>query len=243
MWLEVNILPVFVKQEEYRGKFQSAELSPEVREMMVERLIKKAGKKKDKEIYKLTLASWVFLYHTASRSEALTNFVVEGKIRVRWEEFKRVFGTDEFVVVKTEEKGKKGRKFVWRKLIPSTWVHLIPKRNLTKTEVSKVRQITREILLELMKERPELFNSDTVKYIVEAKKTLHLWRHTFAREALRSFRWNRYLVAKMGGWIKDSNLQIYGDYDLLSLLEASSEEHEMRFCSEECKRKIEEFLK
>jgi hypothetical protein len=243
MWLEVNILPVFVKQEEYRGKFQSAELPPEVRKLMVEKLIAKAEKnKRYKELYQQTLRSWIFLYHTGSRSEALTNFVVEGKIRVRWEEFKRVYSAEEFLVVKTEEKGKKGRKFTWRKLIPITWAHLIPQRNLTKTEVSKVRQITREILLELMNERPELFNSDTVRYIKDAKKTLHLWRHTFAREALRAFRWNRYLVAKMGGWIKDSNLQIYGDYDLLSLLEVSAEEHKIEFCSEVCKRKIEEFL-
>jgi hypothetical protein len=243
MWLEVNILPVFVKQEEYRGKYQSAELSPEVRELMVEKLIAKAEKsKRYKELYQQTLRSWIFLYHTGSRSEALTNFVVEGKIRVRWEEFKRVFGTDEFLIIKTEEKGKKGRKFVWRKLVPITWAHLIPQRNLTKTEVAKIRQITREILLELMSEKPELFNADTVKYIKDAKKTLHLWRHTFAREALRSFKWNRYLVAKMGGWIKDSNLQIYGDYDLLSLIEVSAEEYKMLFCSEKCKEKIEEFL-
>jgi hypothetical protein len=106
----------------------------------------------------------------------------------------------------------------------------------------KVRRITREILEKLLAERPELFNSDTVKYIKDAQKVLHLWRHTFAREALKAFKWNRYLVAKLGGWVKDSNLQIYGDYDLLSLIEVSAEEHKMEFCSEECKKRIEEFL-
>jgi hypothetical protein len=42
--------------------------------------------------------------------------------------------------------------------------------------------------------------------------------------------------------VKDSNLQVYGDYDLLSLIEASVEEHRIEFCSEECKKRIEEFL-
>jgi hypothetical protein len=41
--------------------------------------------------------------------------------------------------------------------------------------------------------------------------------------------------------VKDSNLQVYGDYDLLSLIEASVEEHRIEFCSEECKKRIEEF--
>jgi hypothetical protein len=98
-------------------------------------------------------------------------------------------------------------------------------------------------LKKILEEHPELFNNETIKYIKDAKRTLHLFRHTFARDALKAFKWNRYLVAKLGGWVKDSNLQIYGDYDLLSLIEASVEEHRIEFCSEECKKRIEEFLR
>jgi hypothetical protein len=242
MWLERPILPAFIKQEEYRGKYQSAELTKDVRELMVSELIGRASKAKNGEIYEITLRSWILAYYTALRAEALTNFTVEGTFKVKWSEFVRVYGTDSFVVIRTAEKGKKGKKFTWRKLVPATWAHLIPKRPLTRYELKKVREITRDILRKIITEKAELFNTDTVKYVMEAGRVLHLWRHTFARDALKAFKWNRYLVSKLGGWIKDSNLQIYGDYDLLSLIEASVEEHRIEFCSEECKKKIEEFL-
>jgi hypothetical protein len=113
MWLERPILPAFIKQEEYRGKYQSAELSKEVRELMVDELISRAEKASIKtsncEVYRLTLRSWIFLYHTGSRPEALTNFVVEGEYKVRWGEFVRVYGTDTFIIVKTAEKERKER--------------------------------------------------------------------------------------------------------------------------------------
>jgi hypothetical protein len=195
MWLEKPLLPAYIKQEEYKGKYQSAELSIKARELMVEKLLERANS----DILKQTLEAWIFLYYTGSRAESLTNFVIEGEFKVRWSEFVKVYGTDTFVVVRTSEKGKRGRKFTWRKLVPKHWAHLIPKRPLTPRELMKVRKITREILEELLSEKPELFNSDTIKYIKDAQKVLHLFRHTFAREALKAFKWNRYLVAKLGG--------------------------------------------
>jgi len=236
-WLEKPILPSYIEQQEYRGKYQSAELPPQLRELMVEEIMKY-----DNDIAKLALRAWIFLYYTGSRAESLTNFSIEGEFKVTWKEFAEVYGESEFIIVKTAEKGKKGQKFMWRKLIPKSWAKFIPARNLTPKELQKVRELTRRILEKLANEHPELFNNDTLKYVIDKKKTMHIWRHTFAREALRAFKWNRYLVAKLGGWVKDSNLQIYGDYDLLSLIQASAEKHEIRFCSEECKKKIEAFL-
>jgi len=259
-WLYVTLLPPWVEQAEYKGKYTSAELSLEAREAMVNELIEvcSTSKRYDKDICKLTLKSWIFLYYTGSRAESLTNFTVEQKIRVTWEKFREVYGEEEFLVVKTSEKGKKGKKYEWRKLVPASWSHLIPERNLTRKELEKVRALTRTILLRLMSRYgTKMFNTDTIRYsawrgksrrIGEKKrkrkgtKVLHLWRHTFARDALKAFGWNTYLVSKLGGWVKESNLRIYGDYDLLSLIQASAEKHQMRFCTEECKKKIEAFL-
>jgi len=237
-WLEKPIIPSYIEQQEYRGKYQSAELPLPLRELMVEEIMKY-----DSEIAKLALRSWIFLYYTGSRAESLTNFSIEGEFKVSWREFAEVYGENEFVIIKTLEKGKKGQKFTWRKLIPKSWSKLIPQRNLTPKELQKVRQITRTILEKLAQKYPQFFNYDTLKYVIDKKKTMHVWRHTFAREALRSFKWNRYLVSKLGGWIKDSNLQIYGDYDLLSLIQVSTEKHKIEFCSEKCKERIESFLK
>jgi hypothetical protein len=236
-WLEKPILPSFIEQQEYKGKYQSAELPLPLRELMIEEIMKY-----DNDISKLALRSWIFLYYTGSRAESLTNFSIEGEFKVTWSEFIEVYGEDTFVIIKTSEKGKKGQKFVWRKLIPKSWSKLIPMRNLTKKELQKIRKITRTILEKLAQQYPQYFNTDTLKYVKDLKKTMHVWRHTFAREALRAFKWNRYLVSKLGGWVKDSNLQIYGDYDLLSLIQVSAEKHRIEFCSEGCKKKIEVFL-
>jgi hypothetical protein len=65
------------------------------------------------------------------------------------------------------------------------------------------------------------------------KKYYHVWRHTATREWLAGLRYNRYLVAKILGWIKDSNLVIYGDFDLLALLKVRAEKHKIKFISDE----------
>jgi len=256
LWLEVPLLPPYIKQAEYTGKYTSAELTQEVRELMVNELVEACkegkvrvnGRKKyvTKDICKLALRTWIFLYYTGSRAEALTNFIKEYEIEIKAPQFVKVFGESRFLVIRTEEKGKEGRKFIWRKLVPKSWSSLIPDRQLTTTEVEKIRAVTRAILTKLLEQHLEMFNEDTRKYIQGVGrfkgKVLHLWRHTFAREFLKAFGWNRYLVSKLGGWVKDSNLRIYGDYDLLALIEASSEEHKIQFCSEACKEKIEKFL-
>jgi len=232
-WLEVNILPSYIEQAEYKGKYQSAEIPLDARELLVRKLVEYGN-----DIARLALRSIIFLYYTGSRAESLTNFNIEGEIKIEWSEFVKAYGESEFIIVKTEEKGKKGKKFTWRKLIPKSWSKYIPTRNLTSKELQKVRDIIEKALKEL--NYP--FNEDTRKYIMERNKTLHIWRHTFARDALRAFKWNRYLVAKLGGWIKDSNLQIYGDFDLLSLIQEASKEHRIVFVNEETKKLIDSFL-
>ncbi|MCD6552611.1 MAG: hypothetical protein J7M16_01215 [Anaerolineae bacterium] len=226
-WLEVNLLPSSIEQSEYTGKFQTAELPLDVRNDIVRELLG-LYKETRKKFYLECVKALAFLYYTGSRAESLTNLVVEMKIKVNNPEFLRAYNEQEFVVVKTSEKGKKGKKITWRKLIPASYADFIPQR-FTAKELNKLREVLRGLLLKYL----DRVNEDTRKYIVDAKKTLHLMRHTAAREFLRAFKFNRYLVAKLLGWKKESNLNVYGDYDLLSLIEVSAEEHKIEFISAE----------
>ena len=225
MWLETPLLSVVIKQAEYRGEFTTAELPLYTRNKIVLDLLSKGD-----ELSKTAIKALMFLYYTGSRAEALTNYVSEGEIVINNPDFNRVFEENKFIVVKTEEKGKKGKKYEWRKLIPASYKPLLPPR-LTKSDLEKIRRILKH---ELMKYIDEL-NEDTKAYVLDAQKSLHLMRHTSAREFLRAFRFNRYLVAKLLGWVKESNLSIYGDYGLLELLQVSTEEHKIKFVSDDVK--------
>jgi len=226
-WLEVRLLNSGIEQSEYKGKYQTSEIPLEVRNSIVKDLLELYKQTKNK-FYLEVIKALAFLYYTGSRSEALTNYAVEFTQKIKDEEIKRIYGIDEFIVVKTEEKGKKGKKITWRKLIPKTYVELLPAR-MTKKELYKVRDIVRNLLLKYV----DKLNEDAKQYVVSAKRSLHLMRHTSAREFLRAFGFNRYLVSKLLGWQKESNLSIYGDYDLLTLLNVRSEEHKVEFVSED----------
>jgi len=225
MWLEAPLLSAVIKQAEYKGEFTTAEIPPHVRDKIVLDLLKNGD-----ELSKTTIKALMFLYYTGSRAEALTNYVVESEITINNPDMVRALEENRFVVVKTEEKGKKGKKYTWSKLIPASYKPLLPPR-LTKADLEKVRKLLKH---ELMKYIDEL-NEDTKAYILDAKKSLHLMRHTSAREYLRAFKFNRYLVSKLLGWVKESNLSIYGDYSLLELLTVSTEEHKVKFVSDDVK--------
>jgi integrase len=133
------------------------------------------------------------------------------------------------VTFTTVEKGKKGNKFTWTRLIPCEEYRLLYNPNrfpLSEKELRIVRKALRYAYSEIMNKYPELFNADTKKYIVETGKVLHLWRHTAAREYLKAFHWNRHLVAKLLGWEKEDNLRIYGDYSALEIISMMAEKKE-----------------
>jgi len=229
-WLGIRLLPKGIEQSEYKGKYTTAEIPLSVRDKLVLELLEKG------EIN--MIKAFMFLYYTGSRSEALKTFTVEGKMKLEHPDLIRVFNTSEFIVVKTLEKGKKGRKFEWRKLIPSYYEFLIPPK-FTDKELNKMRVRFRALLENYVNE----LNEDSKAYVYDAKKSLHIWRHTSAREYLRAFRFNRYLVSKMLGWDKSDNLRIYGDYGLLELLQVSSEEHKIQFVSESVFEKLKQYVK
>jgi len=227
-WLETPILPTVIEQSEYKGEYTTAEIPKAIRDKIVLDLLEKGD-----ELSLTTIKALMFLYYTGSRAESLTNFTVEQKIKLDNPDILRAYGEDSFIVVRTLEKGKKGKKIEWRKLIPLSYEPLLPPK-LTRSDLDKIRRVLRN---ELIKYENEL-NDDTKRYIREAQKSLHLMRHTSAREYLRAFKFNRYLVAKLLGWQKESNLQIYGDYGLFELLKVSAEEHKIEFVSPHIKQKL-----
>ena len=238
-WLEINILPSWVEQQEYKGKFKTAELNMVARSLLVQRIIKNH----DKRLADMTVRALCMLYWTGSRAESLKTFHVEGEIEIADPEITRVYQEARFIVVKTSEKGKKGRKIEWTKLVPRRWAWLLPRYRYTDKDLEKIRAVIRKELLALMRDYPELFNADTKAYVVDAKKTLHLMRHTSAREFLKAFRWNMYLVSKLLGWEKVENMKIYGDYGLLELLQARAQEHKLEFIDEETTKMLRRVLK
>jgi len=205
-WTGKKILPTGVEQKEYKGKYTTAELNQNTRRLFLE-----YAKQLYPKDYELIEGVVKFLFYTGSRREALTNFSIVGELKLDLKEF----DTNEFIIVKTKEKGKKGRKIEWNKIIPKSEFKL--KSPLSVGDLKRLEKMFKKILDKLTNEHPELFNKDTIEYIKKGK-VFHLWRHTSARSALKAFRWNRYLVAKLLGWEKPDNLKIYGDFGLMELL-------------------------
>ena len=233
-WLGVKILPPGVTQQEYKGKYQEAEIPREARNKIVLDLIDLYEKTGD-DIYLKTIQAMIFLYYTGSRRQALGNFTWGEKVRIKLKDFVDKFGTDTFRVVSTLEK----RGIRWTKLIPLNYAELLPNTPFSPSEINKISKI----LKKEMNEYRDLYNHHTILYLNKGK-TFHIWRHTATREYLRAFKYNRSLVAKLLGWIKESNLKIYGDFQLFELLNIMAEEHKVKFVDEPVYKRIKQvFLK
>jgi len=218
-WLGAKVLPPGVTQKEYKGKYQEAEIPLEIRNLVVQELLDYYDRTKN-VLYLRAVQAMAFLYYTGSRRQALMNYQKAEVIRVGMERLVRAIGTDRFRVCSTLE--KKG--IYWRKLIPMTYDEIISPRSFSPSEVRAILKIMKEMLMKYF----DRFNRHTQLYL-QKSKVFHIWRHTATREYLRALGYNRYLVAKLLGWIKDSNLVIYGDYDLLQLLQLAGEEHYIKF--------------
>lgn len=232
-WLGVRLLPPGITQKEYKGKFQEAEIDYEHRNKIVNDLLNKYEITND-PIYLKTIQAMAFLFYTGSRRQALGNFTWGDVIRVRTKEFINVFGEDRFRFVSTLEK----RGIRWNKLIPLSYVEILPNTPFSPTEIRKIAKILYEAMMKYFDE----YNNHTKQYL-KLHKIFHIWRHTATRTYLRAFKYNRSLVAKLLGWIKESNLVIYGDYSLLQLLDIMAEEHKIQFVSKELYNRIKYFIK
>lgn len=194
-------IPLYLELPEYQGKYQNVIIEREARERLVQ-LILKNEKEGEKWVSALD-----FLYYTGSRAEALTNA-------------KLVFENEKYLIYQTAEKGKKGRKIIWRKVVRKennpfwNWVKkYIP---LSIGEVKKLRSILSKYYDTLFKEG--LITKDTYNYA--KKHPLHVWRHTSCLEHLRYYKWNISVVAKLLGWKNPKMIiQVYGDIELDLVLE------------------------
>jgi AcrR family transcriptional regulator len=221
-WLGAQILPPGITQKEYKGKYQEAEIPLDVRNAIVSELLDYYDATGE-TLYIRTIQAIAFLYYTGSRRQALTNYQKGESIRVGLQPLIRAVGTDRFRIVSTLEK----KDIYWRKLIPITYDEIIPARPFSPSEVRAMAKLMKSLLMKYF----DKFNKHTQLYL-QKNKVYHIWRHTATRDYLKALGYNRYLVAKLLGWIKDSNLVIYGDYELLQLLQLAEEEHYIKFVDE-----------
>jgi AcrR family transcriptional regulator len=221
-WLGAQILPPGITQKEYKGKYQEAEIPLEIRNAVVGELLDYYDATGE-ALYLRTIQAMAFLYYTGSRRQALTNYQKGESIRVGLQPLIRAMGTDRFRIVSTLEK----KDLYWRKLIPITYDEIIPARAFSPSEVRAMAKLMKSLLMKYF----DKFNKHTQLYL-QRNKVYHIWRHTATRDYLKALGYNRYLVSKLLGWIKDSNLVIYGDYELLQLLQLAEEEHYIRFVDE-----------
>jgi len=222
-WLGVRILPPGFTQQEYKGKFQEAEIDFEHRNKVVRDLLELYRNTKD--IYYLkAIQAMAILFYTGSRRQALMNFTWGDVVRIKYKEFTDKFEEDRFRVITTLEK----RNLRWEKLIPYSYYEILPNAPFSPSEVRKIAKIIKQALMKYYDE----YNNHT-KHYLDKSKVFHIWRHTATRTYLRAFKYNRSLVAKLLGWIKESNLVIYGDFTLFQLLNIMAEEHHIKFVSDE----------
>jgi len=221
-WLEISLPPEF-ETSEYKGKYRQCELNVKMRYYFL-----KFAKELFPNEYDLIRSTAIFLFQSASRREALETAEILG-----YTKFKPIpeFNNEtEFLQIRTREKGKKGRKIEWIKLIPKSFAEYITKLPLTQTEIENLRKMMKNILFRIYHEFYDELNEDTKNYInlQTAKgiktKVFHIWRHTACRSALKSFKWKMYYVSKLLGWEKTENLKIYGDFTINQLLELETEE-------------------
>jgi AcrR family transcriptional regulator len=221
-WLGYPILPPGITQKEYKGKYQEAEIPLEIRNVVVSELLDYYDNTGN-TLYLRTVQAMAFLYYTGSRRQALMNYQKGETVRVGLQPLIRAIGTDRFRIVSTLE--KKG--LYWRKLIPMTYDEIIPARAFSPSEVRAIAKLMKSLLMKYF----DRYNKHTQLYL-QKSKVYHIWRHTATRDYLKALGYNRYIVAKLLGWIKDSNLVIYGDYELLQLLQLAGEEHYIKFVDE-----------
>jgi hypothetical protein len=218
-YLEIQILPSYIEQQEYTGKYSGAYIPPHVMERLVYDILE-LFEKTGNIFYLKSVQAILFLSHTGSRREALTNYkVVHEKLEVRNEMIVNMIGDSIVTVVETEEKGKKGRKIKHYKIIPYSIRDIALPPRFSKREVEKLAELVRKILVE--KYLAEL-NEVTKLYLTQAKRSLHLLRHTSAYTYLVASNYNMFLVAKMLGWIKADNLKIYANPTLMYILASTS---------------------
>jgi len=222
-WIGARILPPGITQKEYKGKYQEAEIDFEHRNKIVRDLLELYRQTRD-PIYLKTIQAMAFLFYTGSRRQALLNFVWGDVVRIKLKDFTEKFGEDKFRVVSTLEK----RGLRWNKLIPYSYYEILPNTPFSPTEVRRIAKILKQAMMKYYDE----YNRHTKMYL-EKSKVFHVWRHTATRTYLRAFKYNRSLVAKLLGWIKESNLVIYGDFELFQLLNIMAEEHDIKFVSPE----------
>jgi integrase len=218
-YLEVQILPSYIEQQEYTGKYSGAYIPPHVMQRLIYDLLE-LFERTGNPFYVKAVQGIVFLTYTGSRREALTNYrIIHEKLEVKNEMIIQLIGDNTVVVIETEEKGKKGRKIKHNKIIPYSLRDIALPPRFSKREVEKLAELVRKILVEKYLDQ---LNEASKLYLTQAKRSLHLLRHTSAYTYLVASNYNMFLVSKLLGWIKADNLKIYANPTLMYILSSTS---------------------
>ncbi|MEM4976082.1 MAG: hypothetical protein QXT64_02015 [Desulfurococcaceae archaeon] len=236
-WLGTRILRPGITQAEYKGKYQTAEIPFNVRVKIVRDLLEEYRKTKD-IIYLRIIQALILLYYTGSRRMVIMRAMGEPRLRIDfstviradWDKVVSAYGEREFYRVTTTE--KRGIRF--NKVIPKSWGDLLRRFELFAEDT--MGRATK-ILTRIIKKHENELNEDTRRYL-RFSKVWHIWRHTANREALIAFEWNRMIVSKLLGWIKEQNLSIYGDYSIDQIFQLRPERIELKFVDDSTKREI-----
>ncbi|MEM4621012.1 MAG: hypothetical protein QW607_12475 [Desulfurococcaceae archaeon] len=226
-WLGCNLLRPGITQKEYKGKYFTCEIPLKIRDKIVRDLINMYESDKDK-IYLRIIQSLIILYYTGSRRMVLIKsepprlrIDYSTVIRSEWDEIVKIYNEREFYRVITIEK----RDIKFTKIIPRKWGDLVRTFKLfTEDEIYRVTKILKNVLNKYFDE----LNEDTQRYLKHSK-VFHIWRHTSNRDHLVAFNFNRTIVSKLLGWIKEENLKIYGDYSIDEILRFKPEMRKVIF--------------
>jgi hypothetical protein len=141
-----------------------------------------------------------------------------------------LYGEDTFTVVQTEEKGKRGEKLIWHKFIRKSLEDVAIPQLFSPKEVVKLSTVFKKLVLQYA----DKLNDVTKLYLIEARRSLHVLRHTSAYNFLVASNYNMFLCSKLLGWKKADNLKIYANPTILEIAQLDRAEVEkVEFVSRE----------
>jgi len=191
------------------GKYSKMAISQDVRHKFEESLKKFA---KDKIEYWDALNFCVSAYATATRATALSEIELDKAI---------IFTNREWVFEIIDKGGLKWDKIIVGHLLDKLRYGLSQRFNVPMDELeSKLPKVTNQIFPlaynDIVRLR-ELIRMSLIDAGLRYKEfpPIHIWRHTFAQDALRASNWNYELVASIGGWKSTKILkEVYGEIGL-----------------------------
>jgi len=191
------------------GKYSKMTIPQDVRHKFEESLKKFV---KDKNEYCDALNYCISAYATATRATALSEVELDNAI---------IFTNKEWVFKVVDKGGLKWDKIIVGHLLDKLRYGLSQRFNVPIDELElRLSKVTNRLFPLAYKDiirLRELIKMSLIDAGLRYKEfpPIHIWRHTFAQDALRASNWNYELVASIGGWKSTKILkEVYGEIGL-----------------------------